>query len=113
MQAVFIELPPFERYRQAYLSDDDFRRFQHQLLQYPEQGDLISGTNGLRKIRISSRSQQKGKRGGGRVIYYHIVHRHKILLITAYNKNRQENLSVAQQQILTSLVQAILENENE
>ena len=31
MKAVFVELPPFERYRADYLDDDSFRRLQRLL----------------------------------------------------------------------------------
>ncbi|VEI48169.1 toxin HigB-2 [Actinobacillus equuli] len=73
MKLVFVELPPFERYRQKHLSDEEYRHFQNELLENPNKGDLIQGTNGLRKIRIADMQRNKGKRGGARVIYYHIV----------------------------------------
>ena len=38
------------------------------LSQFPEKGDVIPGTKGLRKLRWSVGS--RGKRGGSRVIYY-------------------------------------------
>lgn len=67
MKLTFIELPPFERYRKEYLSDDEYRTFQNELLENPRKGDVIQGTNGLRKIRISL--AQRGKRGGARAVY--------------------------------------------
>jgi len=51
MNAIFVELPPFQRFRQDYLDDDGFRALQLLLLQNPEAGDVIAGTGGLRKIR--------------------------------------------------------------
>jgi len=33
MKAVFVELPPFERYRADYLADDAFRALQDLLMQ--------------------------------------------------------------------------------
>ena len=35
----------------------------------PMAGDVIQGTGGLRKLRIPL--QGRGKRGGGRVVYWH------------------------------------------
>jgi hypothetical protein len=32
MKALFIELPPFERYRQNYLTDEEYRNLQNFLL---------------------------------------------------------------------------------
>ena len=68
----------------------------------PEAGDLIPGTKGLRKIRrpLSGR----GKRGGARVIYHHIVSDHQILLLYAYAKNQQGDLTPTQAKQLAQLV---------
>ena len=70
MKAVFVELPPFERYRVDYLDDDAFLGLQRLLMLNPEAGALIPGTGGLRKLRFADERRQKGKRGGLRVIYY-------------------------------------------
>jgi len=70
VKAVFVELPPFERYRVDYLDDDAFMRLQRLLMLNPEAGALIPGTGGLRKLRFADERRQKGKRGGLRVIYY-------------------------------------------
>lgn len=52
MNAVFLELPAFERHRSNYLDDECFRLLQDTLLANPEAGDLIEGTGGLRKLRF-------------------------------------------------------------
>jgi len=70
MKALFIELPPFERYRQDYLTDEGYRNLQNFLLLTPKAGDVIAGTGGLRKLRFGDPKRGKGKRGGLRVIYY-------------------------------------------
>ena len=62
MKATFIELPPFERHRQSYLSDESFREFQKMLMENPEVGDVIEGTGGLRKVRYADEKRGKGKR---------------------------------------------------
>lgn len=41
MEAIFIELPAFERYRAEYLTDDAYREFQNLLLANPTAGDVI------------------------------------------------------------------------
>lgn len=111
MNLTFIELPPFERFRTERLSDEAYRTFQNELLQNPEKGELIQHTHGLRKIRLPL--ENKGKQGGARAIYYYIVHHSRILLITAYSKNRKEDLTREHYKILTDLVAEILEAENE
>lgn len=70
MEALSIELPAFERYREDYLDDQGFCDFQNLLMKNPESGDVIEGTGGLRKIRFADAKRGKGKRGGLRVIYY-------------------------------------------
>ena len=70
MNALFVELPPFSRYRQTYLDDDAYHQLQLLLLQQPEAGDVIKDTGGLRKLRFADSRRGKGKRGGLRVIYY-------------------------------------------
>ncbi|HGP7166048.1 TPA: hypothetical protein ACLRIW_001587 [Neisseria meningitidis] len=70
MKAVFVELPPFERFRADYFSSEEYRAFQNELMANPEKGDVIQGTRGLRKIRVADSKRGKGKRGGSRVIYY-------------------------------------------
>ena len=70
MDALFIELPAFERHRKDYLSDELFHGFQQELMKNPEAGDVIEGTGGLRKVRFVDERRNKGKRGGLRVIYY-------------------------------------------
>ena len=51
MKALFVELPPFERYREQYMDDAAFSAFQAELIKNPEAGDVIAGTGGLRKVR--------------------------------------------------------------
>ena len=71
MHALFIELPPFERLRGAYLDDESFRAMQNSLMEDPAAGDVIQGTGGLRKLRWVDKRRGKGKSGGLRVIYFY------------------------------------------
>lgn len=56
MKAVFVELPPFERFRADYLDDDGLLKLQRLLMLNPEAGALIPGTGGLRKLRFGAMS---------------------------------------------------------
>lgn len=105
MEALFIELPPFERHRAEYLSDDEYRAFQQMLLRQPECGDVIQHTGGLRKVRFSDPRRQKGKRGGIRVIYYWYLQKSHFLLFTLYDKNQQDDLTMQQRDILRQLLE--------
>ena len=63
------------------------------------QGDIIQGTNGLRKIRWSRSGM--GKRGGVRVIYYYYDETAPIFLLAAYAKSSQGNLTSQDKQVLS------------
>lgn len=106
MKAVFVELPPFARHRQAYLNDEAFRRFQLVLLGNPEAGAVIEGTGGLRKVRFSDSRRQKGKRGGLRIIYYHRRDGEQFWLFTLYDKDEADDLSATERKALKKLLDA-------
>lgn len=46
MDAVFVELAPFRRYRAAYLDDHAYRLLQQCLMRRPEAGAHMRGTGG-------------------------------------------------------------------
>lgn len=104
MDAVFVELPAFEKYRELYLEDAAFKEFQQFLLLNPKSGDVIEGTGGLRKVRFSDGRRNKGKRGGLRVIYYWWLGGSQFWLFTIYDKDQLDDLSVAQKKILKDLL---------
>lgn len=107
MNLTFIELSFFEKYRSEYLSDEEYRALQNELLENPSKGDLIQGTNGLRKIRVSNSSRNKGKRGGARVIYYYLLNQYQIYFFTIYGKETKDDLSQAEKNTLANLVKII------
>lgn len=104
MNSVFIESTIFEKYRNEYLSDDEFRLFQAELMFAPKQGDVIQGTGGLRKIRVASKG--KGKRGGSRVIYYFLDDKRRCYLLTIYGKNEVSDLNSDQKKQLKAFMEA-------
>ena len=109
MKAIFIELPPFERHRQDYLTDENFRDLQNALMENPETGDVIEGTGGLRKIRHADPKRGKGKRGGLRVIYYWWLSGKQFWLYTVYNKDELDDLTTAQRKLLKELLKQELD----
>lgn len=105
MKAIFVELPPFERHRNDYLTDESFRSFQLMLMANPHAGDVIEGTGGLRKVRFADKTRGKGKRGGLRVIYYWWVSGEQFWLFTVYNKDEMDDLTAAQRKFLKGLLE--------
>ena len=84
------------------LNDDDLKALQEELILNPTKGDLMKGTNGLRKLRIAF--EGRGKSGSGRVCYVVFAVYDKIYLITAYPKNEKANLSKAERNAISSLI---------
>jgi len=98
----FVRFPAFEKSAAGLLSEVDILDLEMHLAVHPHAGDLIPGGRGLRKLRRPAKG--RGKRGGARVIYYHVNSQHLILLIVASAKNEQEDLDRRQLQILAQLV---------
>ncbi len=99
----FVETPVFSSELYRLLKDEEYRALQSALVLRPEQGTLVPGSGGLRKIRWSLRS--KGKRGGLRIIYYWAQEQELIYLLFLYPKNEQEDLSPSQLKLLRGIVQ--------
>ncbi|MDH4569917.1 toxin [Pseudomonas sp. BN414] len=108
MDALFVELPPFQRYRADYLDDDSFTALQHLLLVQPEIGDLIQGTGGLRKLRFADERRGKGKHGGIRAIYYWWLGGSQFWLFTLYGKDVRDDLTERQKKVLKQMLEAEL-----
>jgi len=100
----FVRFPTFEKTAADLLSEADILELELALATHPTAGDLIPGGRGLRKLRRPAKGH--GKRGGARVIYYHVSSEHLILLIVAFAKNTQEDLDRKQLQLLSALVKS-------
>ncbi|UPG89698.1 type II toxin-antitoxin system RelE/ParE family toxin [Luteibacter aegosomaticola] len=100
---IFVETPLFTRRVRELLDDDQYIRLQHALAAYPDAGDLIEGTGGLRKVRVGASG--RGKRGGARVIYYYFAQRARIAMLLIYAKNERDDLSPDQRATLRKIVE--------
>lgn len=61
----------------------------------------------MRKIRLADNKRNKGKRGGIRAIYYYFVGREQIYLVTAYGKDKQEDLTTEQRKSLSAIIDLV------
>ncbi|MFV1980764.1 MAG: type II toxin-antitoxin system RelE/ParE family toxin [Rhodothermia bacterium] len=86
----FVETLLFTRLVGKYLLDEEYASLQSALVENPEEGKVISGSGGVRKLRWASRG--RGKRGGVRVIYLSRVGREEIWMLTIYRKNVADNI---------------------
>lgn len=67
-------------------------------------GDIIPGTGGARKIRMSTTGA--GKRGGYRLIYY-FFHENEIYFLKIYHKAIQESISESEKKAIQQLIHKI------
>ena len=92
MKRIFVEAPAFTRWLPDYLTDEAYRLLQQTLLENPEQGAVIPGTGGFRKLRWPDIRRGKGARGGLRIIYYHLADERQIWLFTIFDKDELADL---------------------
>lgn len=100
---VIIETPIFTKLIQKLTTDDEYRLLQTELANRPDAGKIIPGSGGLRKLRWSAGGH--GKRSGIRNIYYWFVPQNIILLLYAYPKNEQDDLTPEQLRQLKKIVE--------
>jgi hypothetical protein len=100
---VIVETPIFTRRIQELIPEEEYRLMQLHLVNKPDAGKVIQGSGGLRKLRWSAGGH--GKSGGIRVIYYWVVSHDAILLLYAYPKSRQDDLTPEQLQQIRKVVE--------
>jgi hypothetical protein len=86
---------------QALISDKEYAALQRYPVSQPNAGDVIAGTGGLRKIRWTTAG--RGKRGGTRVIYYHVVAQAQIRMILIYRKGIKDDLTPKEKTVLRKI----------
>lgn len=93
---LFVETPVFTGLVRKHLDDDHYRALQIALLLRPEQGALIAGSGGLRKIRW-------GREGEGKIYFWHKPSA-RCFMLFLYGKNEQGDLTAHQTRALSRLV---------
>jgi hypothetical protein len=102
----FFEAPAFTRLLPTYLDDDEYRQLQTRLGASPEDGVVIPGTGGFRKMRWTDPRRGKGRRGGLRIIYYYFPAEQQIWLVTLYGKDEALDLTAREKQVLKRTIGA-------
>ena len=87
---IFTETTLFTKLLPKYLTDDEYRALQWYLLLYPDAGDLVRGSGGVRKIRWAP--EGKGKRGGIRIMSYWKKADNEIWLLTLFSKTEKATI---------------------
>ena len=98
----FVETHVFTAAIRRHLDDERYRQLQIALMLRPEQGSVIQGSGGLRKVRWATTGG--GKRGGLRVIYYWAPRDQAFCMVYVYTKSEQGDLTPAQARQLGRIV---------
>jgi hypothetical protein len=77
------------------------------LAQYPDAGEIIPATGGVRKLRWCARGQ--GKRGGARVVYYFRDLNVPVYLLAVYAKGEKMDLTQTEKRMMRNTVDLIVE----
>lgn len=93
---------------EGLLSDAEREGLKVLLATEPEQGALLRGTGGIRKIRVGL--QGRGKSDGARVVYYYRNAVMPLFLLTEFAKNEKDNLRPAEHNQLSALVKVLVES---
>jgi mRNA-degrading endonuclease RelE of RelBE toxin-antitoxin system len=93
MIRTFVETRIFRQLVDQLSNKELEKQIKDEILKDPQIGDVIQGTGGLRKLRLSDKNGNKGKRGGFRVIYLDIPKKELTYLIFIYPKNIKSDLS--------------------
>ena len=103
-----VELPEFIKCANNLgLSDDKRKDIVDEIADNPDAGNEISGTGGMRKIRIAG--QGKGKSGGYRIITFFSGVDIPVFLVTIYAKGTKDNITNAEKKIMKSFSSNIVE----
>ena len=88
-----VETPLFGKLWPAYWSEDEMGRFCAFIATHPNEGVLVPGTGGVRKLRWGRTGA--GKSGGVRVIYFARSQAGELVLLTIYAKSHTETLKAS------------------
>jgi hypothetical protein len=91
-------------------STADIERLEQMIAANPYSGDVIRGLGGIRKIRFALGN--KGKRGGGRAIYFLMVADDQAVMLFAYAKSAKEDMASAEKKVELALMKEITDGEN-
>ncbi len=88
-----VETPVFQKQWPLYWSEDERGEFAAHIAEFPDAGDVVPQSGGIRKVRW--KRADKGKSGGVRVIYFTRNAEEEIVLLLIYSKARTDNITGA------------------
>lgn len=100
MLTTITELPEYIRRANELLSEAERKAVIDYLAAHPQNGDIMEGTGGIRKLRWAS--------GGVRIIYYYHDPRIPLYLLTVFGKNKKSNITKSERNELAKLVKLLV-----
>ena len=97
-----IAAPAYERQARRVLTAGERDAAEAQIAARPDAWPVIPGSGGARKARIALGG--RGRRGGGRLIYFHMPAPGVLVLLAVYAKAAKENLTHADTQAIRAAV---------
>jgi len=85
-----IETAKFQKLAAALWTEDERMDFISWIAVNPLAGDVVPGTQGARKVRWQIKG--RGKRGGVRIVYFHLPVDGVVVLALIYAKSQRENV---------------------
>ena len=105
MERIFVCPDNFEKmWSSLRLGPEELRELEIQLLMDPRKGDVIEKTGGLRKLRFSPETVNKGKSGSYRIIYLDIPRSSHLIFLVVYPKSKKDTLTDDEKKRLRSFV---------
>ena len=93
-----VEMPSYVALAGKLFSEGEREDIVAMVAKDPQCGEVMSGTGGFRKVRVSR--QGMGKSGGARVVYIWRNDEFPVFLITVFPKNKKANLTKAERNAL-------------
>ncbi|MGI8543865.1 MAG: type II toxin-antitoxin system RelE/ParE family toxin [Aridibacter sp.] len=80
---------------------------QNDLITKPKRGDLIAGTNGVRKARVADKKSKRGKSGSYRYMYLYLENNGIIYLLVIFPKSKKANLDKSERNEIAQIARQI------
>jgi len=91
-------------WQELRLGDDDLRALEMLIMLAPKRAPVVKGTGGLRKIRFAPKAWNAGKSGACRIGYVYFEAHAIVLLLIAYSKDVQDDLSPKEKKAIATLI---------
>ncbi len=88
-----VETLVFQKQWPHYWSEEERGEFAAYIAEFPDSGDVVPQSGGIRKVRW--RRAGTGKSGGVRVIYFTRTTEEEVVLLLIYAKSRTDNITGA------------------